>query len=843
MTLTPEEVETITEDALRLEGVSKRFGTVQALRDVGLECRVGEVHAVLGENGSGKSTLLGIASGTVDPDEGAVDIGGHRLHVGQTADARRLGLAMAYQTYSHINELTVGDNLYLAARPEDRPSLRRTGEWARSQLDRFDLELDPNAPLGALSLGERQFLEVVKALIDDPLVLLLDEPTAALGPEEIDRLHQLVHQRARAGVGVLYVSHRLSEVLEIADRVTVLRDGESQGTHDAAGLSERDLLSMMIGRPAELAFPVREGIAPEADVILSASALSGERFGPVDLAVRSGEILGVAGAEGNGQDALIRALAGIERTTGALRCNGEDVETKSPRGALEAGIVFLSGERLAETLFPVLSVRSNTSVQVLDRFSDLGLLRRGREAQAVTRSLAALGVRTPSIEQPVRLLSGGNQQKVALGRSFLRGASVLIVEEPTQGVDVASRFDIYAALRAKAAEGVAIVIRSSDPIELAGLCDRVVVASRGQIVREIVGEELSEETIVAAMVRSAVAPTTDSRKPGRDRTADRSRVAGPWRKAARPYLPILAVIALIFGVGAYTANRSDAFLSEFNLSSLLLATLPLALVSMGQVNALLVRGFDVSVGALMALSVVVASFWLSGDSFALVALGCLGVIGVGLVAGGVNVALITRIGVPSIIATVATLSVMQGLALVLRPTPGGRINFDFADLITTRFGFVPIAFVVVVAMAVMGDVWLHHSGGGLAARAAGFDDVAATRVGVNARMIVARAFIMTSLLATLGAFFLAAQTRVGDARLAGDFALVSIAAAVLGGSSLAGGRGSFVGAVVAALFLALITNVLPFLGWRSAYGDIAKGLFIITALVVYKVMSSRKGAG
>ncbi|HEX6237707.1 MAG TPA: ATP-binding cassette domain-containing protein [Acidimicrobiales bacterium] len=843
MVLTPD-VETTTDTVLTLEGVSKRFGAVQALRDVDLECRAGEIHAVLGENGSGKSTLLGVASGIVRPDRGTVHIGGHRLHVGHAADARRLGLAMAYQTYSHVTELTVAENLYLAVHADDRPPLRRVNPWAAEQLDRFDVDVDPRRPLGELSLAERQLLEVVKALLEHPRTLLLDEPTTALGPGEVDRLHELVEQQARAGVGVLYVSHRLTEVLEIADRVTVLRDGESQGTHDTADLSEGDLVAMMIGRPAELAFPARDVLDDGDRVVLAAEGLRGDRFGPVDLRLRRGEILGIAGAEGNGQDELIRALAGVAPASGSVRLEGREVDVRSPRAALGSGIAFLSGERLVETLFPVLSVRANTSIQILRRVSRFGLLRRRREADAVSGTVADLAVRATSIEQPVRLLSGGNQQKVALGRSLLRGARVLVVEEPTQGVDVASRFDIYGALRALAAEGAAVVVRSSDPIELSGLCDRVVVVSRGRIVRELPTGELSEESIVSGIVGSGARPA-GVRPDGGPQAGEGSPAAPgasprPWRGVARAYLPILALAGLIVGVGGYTAGQSDAFLSDYNLRSLLLATLPLALASMGQVNALLVRGFDVSVGALMALAVVVGSFVLTGESFGPLALGSAAILGVGLLAGGVNVVLIARLGVPSIIATLATLSVMQGIALVLRPTPGGTIGFDFADLLTTSVGFVPVALLVVFGLAVAGDVWLHHSGGGLAARAAGFDEAAAGRLGIDARRVATRAFLATSLLATVGAFFLAAQTGVGDARLAGDFALVSIAAAVLGGASLAGGRGSFVGAIVAALFLTLITNVLPFLGWSSAYGDIAKGLFIVAALVAYKVAGTRR---
>src|SRR5213078_2237617 len=281
---------------LSLRGVSKAFGAVQALRDVSFDCRAGEVHALVGENGSGKSTLLGIASGFLAPDAGTVEIGGRRRRRGSPAEARRFGLGMAYQTYSHVLELSVAENLFLAAPKSDHPPYRRVDHWAAAKLEEFNLELPVAAGLRTLSLAQRQLLEVVKALLARPKILLLDEPTTALGPEEVERLHALVLQRSRSGVGIVYVSHRLPEVLGIADRVTVLRDGVSQGTFDAAGMSEESLVALMIGRPLQHAFPDRNGGVRPSDVLLAVSGLRGERFGPIDLVVKKGEILGLAGA-------------------------------------------------------------------------------------------------------------------------------------------------------------------------------------------------------------------------------------------------------------------------------------------------------------------------------------------------------------------------------------------------------------------------------------------------------------------------------------------------------------------------------------------------------------------
>jgi ribose transport system ATP-binding protein len=416
---------------------------------------------------------------------------------------------MAYQTYSHLVDLTVAENLYLAVPADERPGYVRMQRWAAATLEQYGLDVSVKARVGSLSLARRQLLEVVKALLAKPKVLLLDEPTTALGPQEVEQLHTLVRERARAGVGIVYVSHRLPEVLGIADRISVLRDGVKQGTFEAAGMTEEALIAHMIGRPLQLAFPDRgvEGRVPE--VLLEVSGLRGDRFGPVDLKLEEGEILGLAGAEGNGQVQFLRALAGVERPSGRAWCDGAELNPRSPLAALREGIVLLSGDRTGESLFPVLSVRTNTTIQVLRSLGRLGFLRRRRERRTVDDMARRLRIRMASTEQPVESLSGGNQQKVALTRPFLRGnVKVILADEPTQGVDVGARFDIYEALRAKANEGVGLIVKSSDPLELAGLCDRVVVMSRGVIVDEIPGDELGEQRIVEAIVGGRIAKAT-----------------------------------------------------------------------------------------------------------------------------------------------------------------------------------------------------------------------------------------------------------------------------------------------------------------------------------------------
>jgi ribose transport system ATP-binding protein len=483
--------------------VSKAYGAVQALLDVSIDCHAGEIHALVGENGSGKSTLLGIASGFLSQDQGAVEIGGARLRHASPAAARRLGLGIAYQDYSHVLDLSVAENLFLAVPAGERPSYGHMEDWAEETLAPFGLGIPVRATAGGLSLAERQLFEVAKALLTQPKVLLLDEPTTALGPDAVEKLHALVLDQVKAGVAIVYVSHRLPEVLSVADRVTILRDGVAQGTFRATSVSEDDVVALMIGRPLEVAFPDRRPENSGAEVVLAVDGLRGERFGPIDMTLRKGEILGIAGAEGNGQVQFMRALAGVEHATGTASCDGRSLDMRSPLGPLRDGVVLLSGDRTGEALFPVLSVRANATVQILGKLARFGIVRRDSERRSIDGLVKTLRVRMVSSEQPISSLSGGNQQKVSLMRPFLRGdVKVILAEEPTQGVDVGARFDIYEALRAKVEEGVAVLVKSSDPIELSGLCDRVIVMSRGQIVEEIPGHELSERRIVEAIVGS-----------------------------------------------------------------------------------------------------------------------------------------------------------------------------------------------------------------------------------------------------------------------------------------------------------------------------------------------------
>src|SRR5215212_4376817 len=313
---------------LSLTGISKRFGPVQANADITIEFLAGEIHALLGENGSGKSTLLSIASGILAPDNGTVEIAGERLPSASPRAAMQLGLGMAYQHLTAVTGLTVAENLHLGAPGHVRPAFFLMYQAATEKVHQYELDIAASARIESLSAAEQQMLEVVAALLPQPKVLLLDEPTTALGHADVQRLHAMIRNLAANGMAIVYVSHRLPEVLDVANRITVLRDGVSQGTYAGAVMSESEVVAMMIGRPLETAFPAITE-SPPGEVLLQVSKLRGRRFGPVDLELRRGEIVGIAGAEGNGQVQLLRALAGVEPSNGAVLCAGKRVHLNS----------------------------------------------------------------------------------------------------------------------------------------------------------------------------------------------------------------------------------------------------------------------------------------------------------------------------------------------------------------------------------------------------------------------------------------------------------------------------------------------------------------------------------
>jgi ribose transport system ATP-binding protein len=826
----------MTSASLVLSGICKRYPGVQALNGVDFECRPGEIHAVLGENGSGKSTLLGVAAGAVSADRGGVRIMGKELRAADPLQAREMGLAAVYQDDSLVRELSVAENLLLGtiAGPS---TLGGKLEWAARQLASYDLNISPSAIVANLNASQRQFLEIVKALSASPKVLLLDEPTSSLDISGVEKLSDIVRRIVADGAAVVYVSHRLPEILALANRVTILRDGEGQGTYEVNDrLSENDLIALMVGRPIDTEYPARSGLASQ-DIVLSAKGLSAARFHGVTFDLRRGEVLGFAGSEGNGQREALRALGGLEPAAGAVICGARPAKLGTPREALDAGILSLSADRAAESIFAGLGVRENMTVQVLEDFATYGLISASKERASALSLIEKLNIVTADLDQPIGGLSGGNQQKAVLSRSFLYEAKALLIDEPTQGVDAKARFDIYRAIRAKADEGVACVINSSDAMELAGLCDRVLVFSRGRVIRELSGQEVTEESIVSSFLRSkeVVAGVKERARASQHHWLSaaslRQLIAGGSNQW---WVSLLFLLLLTLAVGSYAMARTDAFLTPLNIRHILLASAPLALVTMAQFNVLMVRGFDVSVGAVISLVVVVGSFLIAEDMGAgLILLGSLVCVAVGVLVGLSNGALVRYVGLNSVITTIAMLSVVQGIALYLRPSPFGVISEDFVDFFQSRIGFIPVSFLLILLAAVGGDMWLYRTRSGLKVRAVGFREEAAKRNGVRVDFVHMRAYLFSAVIAAISGLFVGSEVGVGSPIIGSSYTLTSIAAAVLGGAALTGGRGSFVGALLGALFFTLTVNIIALLALNTGAGIMTSGALTLFAVALY----------
>ncbi|GAA5157069.1 sugar ABC transporter ATP-binding protein [Amycolatopsis dongchuanensis] len=491
----------MSEPVIRLSGLRKAFRGVVALDGVSLELRAGEVHCLAGENGAGKSTLIRVLTGALRRDAGEYLVDGRPMPVTLTpAAARAAGIGAVYQELSLLPDLSVAENLLMGRFPAragvvDRRALR---EQARRKLARVDLDLDPATPVAALPAATRQLVEIAKVLGDDPRVVIFDEPTTALSGAEAEALLGRIAALRDEGVAVLYVSHRLEEMFEIGDRVTVLRDGTVTRTGAIADFTEDTLISAMVGRTVEELYPSSTDRGETDTPLLRVRGLRppGSPHA-VDLDVRAGEIVGIAGLLGAGRTELLRAIFGADQPeAGTVEVDGEPVPPGRPREAVKAGIGLLSEDRKELGLLPELSIRDNVSIASLTSIASRGLLSRRREAQRVDEVLDGLRLRAASYDEPVSTLSGGNQQKVLLARWLVTDVRVLLFDEPTKGVDIGAKAELYTLIGDLAARGFAIVVVSSYLPELLGLVDRIVVLRRGRVVGDVPAAEASEEGLL-----------------------------------------------------------------------------------------------------------------------------------------------------------------------------------------------------------------------------------------------------------------------------------------------------------------------------------------------------------
>jgi rhamnose transport system ATP-binding protein len=485
---------------LRLTDIRKTFAGVRALQGVSFDLQAGEVHALVGENGAGKSTLIKVITGAVTADEGTVEVLGHRIVANDPVRARTLRIAAIYQQPALFPDLTVAENIALGLEPDGawrRVHWRARRVRARRLLEHVGAAIDPETEVRQLTMPEQQLVEIARALGADARILIMDEPTASLSAQEVANLFRLILELKGRGVGIIYISHRLEELPLVADRVTALRDGVLVGTRRIADVGREDLIRMMVGRELSAVFPKTD--VPMGEVVLQVEGLGCRASGvhDVNLSIRSGEILGLAGLVGAGRTELARTLFGLTPAdSGTIRLRGQPVVIDTPRRAVSLGIAYVPEDRRRHGVIMEMSVGANTTLAALRAIASRGLIDFRREREIASKFVQRLGIKTPSIELPVSQLSGGNQQKVALARWLVAEPSVLILDEPTQGVDVGAKAEIHHLMSELAGRGLAILMISSELPEVLGMSDRIAVMHAGTVVGLFDRAEATQELIL-----------------------------------------------------------------------------------------------------------------------------------------------------------------------------------------------------------------------------------------------------------------------------------------------------------------------------------------------------------
>ena len=823
---------------LELNNISKSFSGVPALTDVTFDIRPGEVHALLGENGAGKSTLMNIATGTLPPTSGEIRFGGQVIDELDPHRSTELGIAFVHQHPAVMPDLTVLENIQVALPRSVFPKGQSDREFAQGLLKTVNLDVPLNERVEDLSVANKHLLEIAKALALDPKVLVLDEPTAPLGQESVDLLFNLVRQAVAGGTSVVYITHRLAEVREVATRVTVLRDGLHRQTSAVSEITDSELLALIIGRELESTFPAKHTVPEGATPNLVIKNLTGHGFTDVSIEAYPGQIIGIGGVVGNGQSALLKAIGGLESFEGSVEI-GRQVR-KSRELLSEAAL--MPADRQHEGVMMRMSVRENAAVAALKKFKNGLFLSRKKEDEAVNQVFQSLSVKTPSNEALVSALSGGNQQKVVMSRALLSDPLIVLADEPTQGVDVGARAELYQILRDVSKSGIPVIIASSDAKELEGLCDTVYVLSRGHVVSELRGDAITEENMISAAVTSTT-QVVDLRKAEEEEKKRKrnSFSAKAWRFARGDYAPSALLLLVMLGLGAYILSTNDKYLNAFNISSMLLLATALGFIALGQTIALLTGGLDLSVGPLAGLLVVVISFFATdGFTVGSLLLGFLAMMAVSMAVGFVNGSLIRFVRFTAVAATLGTYIALQGFSFVLRDAPDGFINIDITAAITYKLGPIPVAFIALVIAAVLMEWLLRSRPWGWRLRAVGSEEEAARRVGVPTNRTVIVGYMLTSFFTFFGAIMLMAQLGIGDPSQGIGYTLSSITAVVLGGTSLLGGRGSFIGTLFGSLLLIQVLNATVFLGLDQTWQYILQGLLILIAAIVYSVARSRR---
>ena len=830
---------------LEMANICKSFPGVRALDNVSFSCQRGEVHALVGENGAGKSTLMKILAGAYRPDSGEITLRGQQVHFHDPQASQQAGVSAIYQEFNLLPFLSVAENITLGHEPLKRlgwVDLAERNRLAEESLSNLDDSIDPSTPVYRLSIAQQQIVEIAKSLWRKAELIVMDEPTAALSDAEVQRLFEVISQLRESGITVIYVSHRMQEIFDIADRVTVLKDGANVGTLNVLETDEQEIIKMMVGRELSQLFPEHGDSQPSRPVLQVEGLCVDGQVQDVSFDIRPGEILGVAGLVGSGRTALARAIFGAEKITGGrILLHDKPFHPADPASSIKSGIGFLSDDRKAEGLVLNLPVRENVALPSLNERQSWGFIKERLERAVANRVVTELQVQTPGIDRPVQYLSGGNQQKVVLGKwlsvnstpEALSGPDVIILDEPTRGVDVGAKSEIYTIMRRLADQGKAILMLSSELPEILGMSDRVLVMRDGKLVGELSGDQANQEetlTLIAGSAgtlqrngraAAAVAPLEDVFRKFR---------FSSWLAENKSVATVYAVLFALFLFGIFT---SSDFRNPSNLFSVMRQSVALGIVSIGQTIIMLAGGIDLSVSSIVTLAALFGAGLIQGrvELILPVVLLCLGL---GALFGVVNGSLWSYLRVEPFIVTLGTFSIGRGIALVYARGPVGYVppvyqSFAYADI-----GPVPLAAIVFLVILVLSMIMLNYTSLGRRIYAVGGNPEVARLAGINVSRIRILAFVLSGLSAAFTGLYMASRMGSGDPNIGPGFELDSITAVVLGGTVLGGGRGGLIGTLGGVLLVAVLSNFLNLMNVDNWYQQVIKGLILLIAVAAYR---------
>ena len=835
---------------LRLQGITKRYGGVTALANVDFACSLGTIHAVVGENGAGKSSLMKIIAGVVRPDEGQLYLEDKPVQFSSPAEAARLGIACIFQELSLLPDLSVVDNISIADPPKrfgliDRRRQRRTAEEVLRQVGCPDIH--PDERVKDLPLSRQQMVEIAKALVRNPRLIIMDEATSALTARDVEHLYRIIRELRERGLAVLYISHRMPEISALADICSVFRNGKHIDTFPMASRRTEEIVPMMIGRELAKAYPAkidtngasvtRIGSAhhkPQAGPLLEIKNLTWSNvLHGISLRLAPGEIVGLGGLDGQGQSELLLALFGVLRGIGGeVLIGGRRLAIEHPRQAKARKIGLIPQDRQTQGLLLPMSIDDNLVLAAAPDLSKFGVIDRARERSAIDQAVAKLQIRANDLAAPVRTLSGGNQQKVVIGKWLLKNPRILLLNDPTRGIDVGTKQELYRLMRELAQTGIGILFYSTDYEELIGMCDRVAVCYGGKFVRELSGPDLNEHNLITASLNlsentGAAESSSRSLETGRLKMSAWQNLNRFWKRNAGPALSFL-VFAIMF---ILFASQQSNGLSTNVLTSVSNKGAVLAYVAIAQTLVILTGGFDLSVGMVMTMASCLASVVLNGSP-GQTALGALAVLASGLLAGIINAIIVVLGRIQPIIATLATGAIYFGIALWLRPSPGGTVNEDLSNALTYDVGGVPTTFLLL--LATIAFVWwpFRNSILGRNCYALGSSERAAYMSGLAIGRARFAAYSLAGLLAATGGLLLSLISLSGEASASqgGFYTLNSIAAVAIGGTSLFGGSGGIIGSICGALILRTISDLLFVFNAPALWQPLFQGFILLGAV-------------